>query len=510
MLTRLFAIVGLFVLAACHPSHHHPHSHCAPNGCAPITDGPTPPEVQTAIHDIQVIDKHHYTRVVIIANRPLDPEPFFLGSGGRRAVYDFPRLDWALPGRDIGQGQKSGPGAGCIQRYRFAQHSPTKSRLVFDLAMPALPTGRGRTHERDGMHHYVVDYKPVMVGRYNQELGLSGPAYQQPKGHGPYHSQLEGGQPSGPTYAENTVHAAPSPLTAGASTPASSPTPVRPVSQAEAAPLENPFARPEAAPTPAEGPRTLFNVAHAEPEAQSEVTTLVQGRGRFVVVIDPGHGGFDSGAVTQSGVVEKQLTLAVARKLRDNLLQHPHFTVLMTRDGDEALSLEERLSAARKGGADLFISLHADSLRAGPAVRGASVYTLSQRGAERARSEVVGEDNWLIGVARDDSNEEINDILYDLTEVRTRTQSDQLASLVVGELEQVGPLVRNTHRRAGYYVLLAPDVPAVLVELGFLSNARDARRLQDVAHQGEIADALARAVTAYFNSQQVTYAAFAG
>jgi N-acetylmuramoyl-L-alanine amidase len=214
------------------------------------------------------------------------------------------------------------------------------------------------------------------------------------------------------------------------------------------------------------------------------------------VVIDPGHGGRDPGALGVSGAREKDLALAAALRLRDALAARG-YDVVMTRDTDTFIELAERVRFARERGAELFISLHADS-SPGSEARGAAVYTLSQRGEARSRRLMETQD-WHVDMGETPRSGLIETILLDLTQRETTGRSAEFARLVLAELAQAGaPILHRTPRNAGFFVLLAPDVPAVLVEMGFLTQAQDEARLADPRAQAQLTEALAQAVDAHF------------
>lgn len=221
---------------------------------------------------------------------------------------------------------------------------------------------------------------------------------------------------------------------------------------------------------------------------------------RRVIVLDPGHGGVDPGAVAITGVHEKVITLAAARTIKDVLEKTGRYEVVLTRDRDIFLPLRQRFEIARRVKADLFISLHADSFKTSD-VRGASVYTLSERASDREAALLAAKENKadiIAGIDLDGEAPEVSSILIDLARRETMNYSARFASLLVQELGQAVMLRRNTHRFAGFMVLKAPDVPSVLVEMGYISNATDARALATRANQEKIAAAVRRAVDNYF------------
>jgi N-acetylmuramoyl-L-alanine amidase len=241
----------------------------------------------------------------------------------------------------------------------------------------------------------------------------------------------------------------------------------------------------------------------ARPAPQGHEVVLEPARpepGRYLIVIDPGHGGRDPGATARSGLREKDVVLRAAHTLKEILEEDERFTVRMTRADDEFIELEDRVTRAREWGADLFISLHADAA-ASSDVAGASVYTISERGEGRIERESQRND-WQIEI-EDGISEEVGGILEQLTLRETKSNSGYFAQLLLPELAEAGPVLRNTHREAGFYVLLAPDVPAVLLEMGFLTNGADAQRLASPAGRRRTAQAVADAIDTYFDRQDL-------
>lgn len=224
---------------------------------------------------------------------------------------------------------------------------------------------------------------------------------------------------------------------------------------------------------------------------------------RRTIVIDAGHGGHDPGALGREGAREKAITLAAALRLRDDL-EGRGYRVVLTRDGDEFLPLEARVKIARDNKADLFISLHADANENRNA-RGASVYTLSDRGGARAKGMMEAQD-WDMDLGDEGHSRQVHQILLDLAQRETTNRSADFAQALIAQLGSASPLLRNTHRNAGFFVLLAPDVPAVLIELGFMTNAQDEARLSDPGERRRAMTAVADAIDVYFNRAR-TYAA---
>jgi N-acetylmuramoyl-L-alanine amidase len=216
-----------------------------------------------------------------------------------------------------------------------------------------------------------------------------------------------------------------------------------------------------------------------------------------VIVIDPGHGGKDPGAEGADSY-EKNVTLATALALKAKLERTGRYTVVMTRNSDVFIPLEDRVKIARRAGADLFLSLHADS---GPdaSIHGASIYTLSERGESRV-GYVLGQHEWFLQQAAN-GDQAVGQILLDLTQRSTRNRSAVFAQDLIESVGDRAPLLPRSQRDADYFVLLAPDVPAALLEMGFITNPDDEARLNDPADRAALAERIAQSIDAYFAGQ---------
>lgn len=223
----------------------------------------------------------------------------------------------------------------------------------------------------------------------------------------------------------------------------------------------------------------------------------------FTVVIDPGHGGIDSGARGRGGQLEKEVTLAFAKTFAAALERAAEpIRVILTREDDRFLSLAERVRIARQNEADLFVSIHADSIGQGK-IRGASVYTLSDKASDQMAAAVAARENRsddIAGVSDSRAPQAVADILLDLTRRETQVLSIALARTVVAAFENEIALISNPHRSAGFRVLQAPDVPSVLLELGYLSNREDEKLLADPEWRRQVADLLVRSVERFRTS----------
>lgn len=217
-----------------------------------------------------------------------------------------------------------------------------------------------------------------------------------------------------------------------------------------------------------------------------------------VIVIDAGHGGKDPGS-SGANTAEKDVTLAAAKALKAKLEKSGRYTVVMTRQSDTFVPLESRVQIARRADADLFISLHADS---GPdaTTRGASVYTLSEKGTERV-ARVLEKDDWLMKANLPGRDRAVSQILLDLSQRATKNRSAAFAETLLQSVGEETTLLRRSHRDAGFIVLLAPDVPAVLLEMGFITNLDDEQLLKTPAGRDRLMDAVAGSIESYFATQ---------
>ena len=229
------------------------------------------------------------------------------------------------------------------------------------------------------------------------------------------------------------------------------------------------------------------------------VTKLADGQRDVVIAIDAGHGGKDAGARGRR-VLEKNITLEIARRLKRQIDAEPGMRAVLTRDRDEFVDLRQRINLARIHEADLFVSIHADAFR-NTRARGSSVYVLSQRGAssEAARWLAERENAALLGgVSLDDKGEELASVLLDLSQNATMSASLDAADAVLAEIGSVNRLHSRKVNQAGFLVLKSPDIPSVLIETAFISNPSEASKLTNPNHQEKLAGAILSGVRSYF------------
>lgn len=224
--------------------------------------------------------------------------------------------------------------------------------------------------------------------------------------------------------------------------------------------------------------------------------------GKPVIAIDAGHGGVDPGTTGFSGVREKSITLAAATELKRQIEATGRYRVVMTRTRDVFVRLTERVGVARRAHADLFISLHADAI-ANHTVRGATVYTLSEKSSDAEAAELAAKENKSdliagIDLSAEAYGKDVTKILIDLMQRETMNFSARFATALIPEIAKEARLLRKTHRFAGFRVLKAPDVPSVLVEMGYLSNRKDERTLKDPVQRRKLMRAVLRAIDRFF------------
>jgi N-acetylmuramoyl-L-alanine amidase len=261
---------------------------------------------------------------------------------------------------------------------------------------------------------------------------------------------------------------------------------------------------------PVNGRHSRFVPAATPRDAQSAAVMIIGPPARKppppvnerIIVIDPGHGGVDPGAIGSStNILEKEVALRMGLALRERLEATGRYKVIMTRGEDRIVRLRDRLQIARQSGGELFISLHADSLVRAPEVRGASVYTLSERASNDEAARLASKENRadiLAGVDLSNQEDVVTEILIDLAQRDANNKSVTLAELLVRTLKDATKMAKRRRAQAGFVVLKSPDMPSVLVELGYLSNAADERALADDRHIARLAAAVAQAIDLYF------------
>jgi N-acetylmuramoyl-L-alanine amidase len=223
----------------------------------------------------------------------------------------------------------------------------------------------------------------------------------------------------------------------------------------------------------------------------------------IVIAVDPGHGGVDPGALGPSGTREKDVVLQISKALVDRINAEPGMKAMLTRDGDYFISLRERITRARRAKADMFVSVHADSI-GNPTVSGSSIYVLSERGAtsEAARwlAERENAADLKGGVSLDDKDRTLANVLLDLSQTASITQSMAAAERVLRSLDRIGEVRKPRVQQAGFVVLKSPDIPSMLVETAYISNRGDEKKLRQPEYQARLANAIFSGVRDYFDT----------
>jgi len=419
------------------------------------------------------------TRLILTLNRRIDHRVFFLNEP-MRAVVDLPSVQWRIAGGEVAP-------SGLVSGLRYGAFDAATGRLVLDLAQPAklrearfdlAPSGRGQ--------RLVLDFErstPEAFAQNVQPWSASG--------------VLRAMQANTPPPPPATI---PQLQTQTPPAPQAQPSPPAQFAQTAAPRVAAPVA--PTAPTNVAAPAAVASPRPPQlPNAQGGAPA--RPTGRPMIMLDPGHGGVDPGAIGVSGTHEKEITLAMAREIRRQLEQTGRYRVAMTRDDDVFIRLRDRIALARQQSADLFISIHADSMGSGnTATRGASIYTLSENASDNEAAALAARENRadiIAGVDLTRENRDVTSILIDLAQRETMNRSIVFARHLVGEMgREVLLLPQNPHRFAGFAVLRAPDTPSVLIEMGYLSNAQDELLLNRPHHRTKVAAGILRAIDAYF------------
>ena len=246
-----------------------------------------------------------------------------------------------------------------------------------------------------------------------------------------------------------------------------------------------------------------YNPADTSVSTKAAATSpATKAKQRKIIVIDAGHGGVDPGAIGYNGTYEKNITLSMAKELKELLDKKGKYKVYLTRSRDVFIPLRERVKISRSHDADLFISVHADSAKNRKAV-GLSVYTLSETASDKEAAALAEKENKadiVAGLNFAEHSKEVSDILLNLAQRETNNSSAEFASLLSAQMSKVAKTVSNTHRFAGFAVLKAPDVPSVLLELGYLSNPTEERQLRQKSYRRKLGEAAVKAIDQYFQN----------
>lgn len=418
---------------------------------------------QASIVAVRVWPAADYTRVTIESDRPLAAK-HFLVEAPHRLVIDVDGLTLSPGLRElIGKVKADDP---YIAGVRVGQNTPTVVRIVLDLKQPAAPQVFTLAPVAAYKHRLVLDLHPTVEA---DPLAALVQAHDKP-----------------PAAAHRAEAAASAVNDALEELIQKIERPAPPPPKAPPPPVVAAASKPAPAPPP-----------EPKPPAAATVDSLI------VIALDPGHGGEDPGAVGPSGLKEKDVVLSVGLKLRERLQSNPNIRVLMTRDADFFVPLQDRVRKARRVQADLFVSIHADAFIT-PQARGASVFVLSDGAATSAAArwmankenaaDMVGGVN--VGAATKDAN--VLRALLDMSTTAQIKDSLKLGGEVLGQIGRIGKLHKPRVEQAGFAVLKAPDIPSILVETAFISNPEEEKKLRDPDYQDQLVDALASGIAKYF------------
>ncbi|MBC7859904.1 MAG: N-acetylmuramoyl-L-alanine amidase [Burkholderiaceae bacterium] len=410
---------------------------------------PALPACAAQILAVRVWPAADYTRVTLENDSDLKTSHFIV-KDPERLVVDIEGLE--LNPTLKGLVAKIQSGDPYIRQVRVGQNRPNVVRLVFDLKEEITPQLFTLAPVGAYRHRLIFDLYPVRQAD-------------------PIAAMIESGAWSG-----NAADAAPD--NDAPKAPAEPPAP----DTAAAAPIV-----PKAKPAEPETPHS-----HAAPQ---KVTRMI------TIALDPGHGGEDPGAVGSRGSREKDVVLAIAKRLKAKIEGLPNFRVMLTRDADYFVPLGVRVDKARKVQADLFVSIHADAF-VEPSARGSSVFVLSEKGASSGAARWLANKENLAdsigGVNAKGRDKQLASVLFDLSTTAQINDSLKLAKAVLGEIGGINRLHKGAVEQAGFAVLKAPDIPSILIETAFISNPEEEAKLTDNGYQDQIADAVLKGIRRYF------------
>lgn len=407
------------------------------------------------VSQLEVQSGAEIDRVVLHISQAVPYDSFALDNPAR-LVVDLPVMDW-----QAGKGLPAGYKGGVLANIRVARFNDTTTRMVFDLAQAANLEEVSLKNLSDNNSFLLVF--DVTTPKYRAGSKQDAPQWRQ--------------QAATPMAIRNS--------TAGVPVVANK-------SAGDWGALAERAAEP--APMPADLPFKDVPVPEFKPQPERMP----------MIVIDAGHGGRDPGATGGKGTYEKHVTLAYAKALADALRRTGRYQVSLTRDDDTYIMLRERLAMGRRAKGDIFISVHADSAE-NSSTRGLSVYTLSENASDAEAAALAARENKvdiIYGMNLSTENKDVTEILIDLAQRETKNKSTKLADIIVEAVGKKVKLLPNTHRYAGFAVLKAPDVPSVLIELGFLSNRKDEALITSSNYRALVVESLVQGIDNYFARQR--------
>ncbi len=437
----------------------------------------------TKVASTRVWPANEYTRVTFESPVALKYQQFFL-KDPERLVIDIENVELGPALKELAA--KIGSSDPYIQTIRVGVNRANVIRVVLDLKTEVKPQVFAVAPAGEFGHRLMLDIYPAkpqdpMLALLNDDVAGFG------KGK-------DGG---------NTDFAATTPSTDSSSNPVAS----RPQQDGRVTLPDNKNKPADSYPATEQKTAVAGNTSNDKPIAQvnnksAAVVTSKKTARAIVVVLDPGHGGEDPGAIGRRGTREKDVVLTIAKKLKSKFEDSTNFRIAMTRDGDYFVPLDNRVQRARKLRADLFVSVHADAFIQ-PQANGSSVFALSERGATSTAAKWLAnrenEADLIGGVNINTRDGFLARTLLDLSQTAQINDSLKLGKLVLAELGEVNRLHKSMVEQAGFAVLKAPDIPSILVETAFISNPDEEKRLRDGSYQDKMADAIADGIKRYFS-----------
>jgi N-acetylmuramoyl-L-alanine amidase len=457
----------------------------------------------SSVLGVRVWPARDYTRVTIESDQPLQNTQQLLQAPDR-LVVDLSGLDLDQELKDLVS--KITPNDPQIQAVRVGQYQPHVVRMVFDLKGSVKP--QVFTLPPVGTYKYrlVFDLYPAVAPdpmmdllaqteRKEQKLNEEAAPPSALSGPGPAPQAGDNSEAFFDKYAQNdSAPAEPHSTVPQAHT---TPTPRPPIATLTPAPTPS---KPSAPPTAL----ARNNDADNDDDAYT-FTNPKTGKSNTVrlltVAIDPGHGGEDPGAIGSAGTYEKHVALDIAKKLRAKIDAQPNMRSMMTRDDDFFVPLNVRVQKARRVGADLFVSIHADAFTT-PLARGSSVFALSEHGASSAAARWMADkensSDQIGGINIKSNDAAVNRALFDMSTTAQIRDSMRYGNFVLNEIGDINKLHKGSVEQAGFAVLKAPDIPSILVETAFISNPDEEKRLNDDAYRDQMANAILKGIKRYF------------
>ena len=468
----------------------------------------------TSVVGVRVWPARDYTRVTIESDQPLQNSQQLL-QGPDRLVVDLSGLDLDDALKNLVS--KITPNDPQIQAVRVGQYQPHVVRMVFDLKGSVKP--QVFTLEPVGSYKYrlVFDLYPAVAPdplmdllaqteRKQQQLDAREAMRNSAPPSTPSTLAGPNSGPAAPPSRDNSDAFFERYAQNDASPSSAAPRPTLPVPPAVIAQRPNKPAAPKPQPQPQ--PPVVAqrndddntggddNYGFVAPKSGKGGTTRL-----LTVAIDPGHGGEDPGAIGSAGTYEKHVALDIAKKLRAKIDSQPNLRAMMTRDADFFVPLNVRVQKARRVGADLFVSIHADAFTT-PAARGSSVFALSEHGASSAAARwMANKENssdQIGGISVQTADAAVNRALFDMSTTAQIRDSLRYGSFVLNEVGEINKLHKGSVEQAGFAVLKAPDIPSILVETAFISNPEEETKLNDDAYRDKMANAILKGIKRYF------------